>query len=352
MATDSPHRRRRIVGAFAAAVAVLCLVVAATAPAETTAPVLTLGPVSVTNGTATIAGNVGGSPDGSVVAAVNGQPLNVDANGNFSATLDLAGRTSLDFTLRNPATGEVSTISIPLNSNVLGADGTVPSTVLDQLRQAGITIAVPPGGFGSANGLPLQISGSVADKSTLATLAVNGTDVLSLLNPDGTFSVPVPGTSKTVDISATDKQGVNQTSTFPMQHLSSTIKTSGTTVAASGAHGINLTTIKYHTARVKTSKRITMTVTVKDKRGLLIRGAKLRVRAAAFQNSLIRGGQQTTTTNAKGTATFTLPLRAGKFVSKQRLFTVTTATTPSATTHRTTSVRIPQLTKPRKAAHK
>jgi hypothetical protein len=352
MSPDSPHRRRRVVAAFAAALSVLCLVVAGTAPADTTAPALTLGPVSVANGTATIAGNVGSNPDGSVVAAVNGQPLNVDANGNFSASFDLAGRSSLDFTLKNPATGEVSTISIPLTSNIVGTSGTVPSTVLDQLRQAGITITVPPDGFASTNGLPLPITGSVGDKSTLATLTINGTDVLSLLKPDGTFSVPVPGTSKTVDVSATDKQGVNQSSAFPLQHLSSTMKTSSSSVAASSADGIVVTTIKYRIARVKTLKRITMTVTVKDKHGLLIQGAKIRVRAATFQNSLIRGGQQAKTTNSKGTTTFTLPLRAGKFVSKRRLFTVTTATTPSATTHRTTSVRIPQLTKPHKAAKK
>lgn len=352
MSTTAPHRRRMIAVAFAAVAAAVSLMLAGTAPAGTAAPILTLGPVNVANGTATIAGSVGGSPDGSVVAAINGQPLNIDANGNFSATIDLGGRSSLDFTLRNPSTGEVSVISIPLTGNVVGAGGNVPSTVLDQLRQAGINLVVPPDGFSTTNGVPLPVTGSVADPSTLSGLSVDGTDVLSLLKPDGTFSIPVPGSSKTVDISATDKQGVSQTSTFPLQHLTSTIGTSGASVAASGAEGVNVTTIKYRTIRVKALKRITMTVTVKDNHGLLIRGAKLRVRAATFQNSLILGGQQVRTTSTKGVATFTLRLRAAKFTSKRRLFTVTTATTPSATKQRETSVRIPQLVKPHRASSK
>ncbi len=262
MATTSPASRRRLTIALAAAVAALCLVVTATAPADTAAPALTLGPVSVANGTATVAGNVGNDPDGSIVAAINGQPLNVDSNGNFSATVDLGGNSSLDFTLRNPNSGEVSTISIPLNSNVVGSNGVIPSTILDSLRQAGITLNVPPNGFTSTTGQPLPIAGTVANPSTLAA-GVNGTDALST-PAERRLLDPHPRTNKTVAVTATDQQGVSQTSTFPLQHVSSTISTRSSSVAAASADGIKLTTIKYHTTRVKTLKRITMTVTVKD----------------------------------------------------------------------------------------
>jgi hypothetical protein len=348
MATHSPQRLGGLAITLAAALAVLCLVVASAAPADTAAPALTLGPVNVANGTATLAGNVGNDPDATIVAAVNGQPLNVDSNGNFSATVDLGGSSSLDFTLRNPATGEVSTISIPLNTKVVGSNGVIPATVLDPLRQAGITLNVPPNGFTSTNGQQLPVTGTVDNPSTLASLGINGTDVLSVLQPNGDFSVPVPGTGKTVAVTATDQAGVSQTSAFPLQHVSSTISTRSTTVAAASADGIKLATIKYRTTRVKALKRITMTVTVKDDHGLLIRGAKLRVRAAAFQSTLIRNGQQTKTSNAKGTTAFTLTLRAGKFTNARRLFVVATASTPKATARRTTSIRIPKLTKPAK----
>ena len=69
MATTPSHPKRSTASALAAALAVLCLIVAAAAPAGTTTPALTLGPVSVANGAATVSGNVGTNPDGSVVAA-------------------------------------------------------------------------------------------------------------------------------------------------------------------------------------------------------------------------------------------------------------------------------------------
>ena len=86
-----------------------------------------------------------------------------------------------------------------------------------------------------------------------------------------------------------------------------------------------------------------MTLAVKDKRGLLIRGAKVRIRAASFQHDFVLGTQTTKTTKRTGACRSRFKLRVAKFNQRRRLFTVATALTPSAQTSRTTSVRLPRL---------
>jgi TRAP-type uncharacterized transport system fused permease subunit len=94
--------------------------------------------------------------------------------------------------------------------------------------------------------------------------------------------------------------------------------------------------------------RVLPTLIVKDRRGLLIRGAKVRIRPTFWQHTLVVGTQAAKLTDAAGRVTFTLRLRAAKFNQRRWLFTVETASTPSAQATRTTSVRLPRLTPTRR----
>lgn len=328
-----------------------CLVLSAAAPADTVQPLVSLGPVTVANGTATLSGQLGGTPDANVTLTVNGQPLGLDPTGNFSGTVNLNGQSALNLTTKNSVTGETATISIPLTTNLSGVT-TIPSTVLDLLKAAGITLNVPPDGFKILDGLPLEVAGDVLNKDALSSLKVNGIDVLDLIKPGGSFTQTLPGTSKEVTVTATDKQGVSQSSTFPVGHISSAIGTVfGTSVSAAGAMGVKIASVRYVVKGVKARKRVRMIVTIKDKRGYLVRGATVRVRPSYFNRSRLIGGQQAHLTGKVGRANFTLRLRARAFPKAKRLFMVATAITPSAQARKTTSVRIPKL-KRRAAVHK
>jgi hypothetical protein len=80
-----------------------------------------------------------------------------------------------------------------------------------------------------------------------------------------------------------------------------------------------------------------MIVTVKDARGLLVRGATIRVQARGHR---LAKPPRVTHSGPKGRATIALRLRRSAF--GKRLFTVTMARTPSAKARRTTSVRVPR----------
>jgi hypothetical protein len=333
----------RLAAATVVIVSACAFALTAAAPADTVPPLLSLGPVTIANGTATLSGQIGGTPDASTTLTVNGQPLGLDAAGNFTGTVNLGGQSTVDLAITNPLTGEVATISIPLTTN-LGPTGTIPATVLDLLRQAGITLTLPPDGFKVLDGLPLEVAGKVLDKDVLSSLTLNGIDILGLLKPDGTFTQTIPGSSKEVTLSATDKQGVSQSSAFPVSHISSTIGTqSGISVSAAGAKGLKIAKVRYVLKGVKARKRVRMIVTVRDTRGYLVRDAKVRVRPSSFNRKRLVGGQQARLTGKLGQAGFTLRLRAKQFKRPKRLFMVSTALTPSAKAQKTTSVRIPKL---------
>jgi hypothetical protein len=160
--------------------------------------------------------------------------------------------------------------------------------------------------------------------------------------------VPVPGTSDAVVVTATDKQGVTESNAYPIAPASGRSQSSAVSVAATAATGVSIAAVRYTTKGVTASKRIGVTLTVKDKRGLPIRGAKVRLRPAFWQHTLVVGTQAAKLTDGAGRVTFTLRLRASTFNQRRRLFTVETATTPSAHATRTTSVRLPRLTPARR----
>jgi hypothetical protein len=272
---------------------------------------------------------------------VNGQPLGVNASGSFSGTVNLAGQSSLSLGLTDPS-GQAFSLNIPLT--LAGPGGVIPPTVLDALRNAGISITVPPGGFQILDGRPLTVTGSVLNPDSLASLTINGTP--ASLGPGGGFSSTLPGSTREVVVTATDRAGVSQTSTFAVEQLSSAIRTAaGTSISALGAQGLRIASVRYLTKGLKAKKRMTAIVTVKDRRNFLVRDAIVRIRAASFQSRAILGGQQVKTSSRVGQARFLLRLRAASFPKAKRLFTVASARTPATAAKKQTSVRVPKLTK-------
>jgi hypothetical protein len=333
-------RHIAIMGLLAGAVTALAMLAMTTpsAPGEILSPAVTLGPVTIANGTATVAGSLG-VPHSDVKLWINGQPLGIDAAGHFAGAVNLNGQSHLILRLGNAA-GEVTSVTIPLTSNIVGPGGVIRPDVLAALQKAAVSILKPLEGFRIQDQLPLRIEGSVADRGSLVGLTINGKDVLSLLGTDRVFTVQLPGTTKEVSVTATDNQGVSQTSTVPVLHTSSMFTTpAGRSVAAAGALGVRIAKIRYVTKNVRRTKRLRIVVTVKDRRGLLIRNASVSVRSR-FARRIVRN-PKAKKTNRVGQAAFLLRARNRAF--GKRLVMVTLAKTPTAKASKASSVRIPRL---------
>jgi hypothetical protein len=330
--------------ALLASLACFALAVAGTTRADTATPIVGLGPVTVANGIATLSGQVADQALASSLT-INGQPVSVDSSGQFSTSVNLNGQSSLSVSTRDPATEQTVTTAIPLS--LAGTGGVIPATVLDQLKAAGVSVTIPTDGLTSLDGQPVTVSGSVSDPSKLGSLTVNRKDVLGQLGPGGSFSEPLPTGTKEVTIQSTDRQGVSQTEAFGIQSASSTIQTSqGTSVSAAGALGLRIASVRYVLRGIQAKKRISMIVTVKDRRGYLVRDAIVSVRGKASRS--LRAGTGIKLSNKVGRATFVLRPRLARF--GKRLFVIARAKTPTAQVHRTTSVRLPKLHKKRVAA--
>jgi hypothetical protein len=312
------------------------------APAEVIGPVLVLGPTTIVNGTAYVSGTVG-EPNSNLDLTINGRPVGLNVGGTFAAAIDLAGTSSLTFGLRNPTTGRTETTTIPLNTNIIGPGGLIGPGVLDSLERAAVELLEPVGGFRITDGLPIRVEGNVGDPTELASLKVNGQDVLSALSGDGGFSVAVPGTTKEITIMATDRQGVSHLVTMPVVHGSSpgtgAAAPTVTTVSASAAVGVRIAKVRYITRTVRRTKRMRMIVTVKDRRGLLVRNATVKT-WSRFTRRIVRN-PRIKRTNKAGQVAFLL--RTTKRAFGKRLVMVTIAKTPTAVARKTTAVRLPRL---------
>jgi Ca2+-binding RTX toxin-like protein len=207
-----PSRTRLLkIGPILCAALLALLALAPAGRAQVLAPTLQLGPISVADGVVTVSGTVGGSTvtDGRIT--VNGESVPV-VDGRFTAQVRvLSPENLLEIKLGNDV------IRIPLNQDILGL-----GDPLSALREAGLSLIVPPGGFQIVDGLPLVVEGSVLDRSKLAELKIGGVDVLSLLDPSGRFSVPIPATASALEVAITDTRGVAQTSSFAVAHFAQT----------------------------------------------------------------------------------------------------------------------------------
>jgi hypothetical protein len=338
--THAKARHLGVTAVLAGAVAALALLAVTTpsAPGEVLSPAVKLGPLVVANGTVTVSGSLG-LPTSSVHVSINGQPLAIDAAGNFSGVVNLGGLSQLTFRLGH-SNGEITSIVIPLNSKILGPGGVIPAEILAALEKAAVSILKPLEGFRILDGLPLRIEGSVGDRGSLASLTVNGQDVLGLLGQDRIFTIQLPGTTKEVSVTATDNQGVSQTSMVPVVHTTSMFTTpAGRSVSAAGAQGIRIAKIRYITRNVRWTKRLRMVITVRDRRGLLIRNATVSVRSRYARR--IARIPRAKKTNRVGQAAFLL--RAQDRAFGRRLVMITVARTPRAKARKRSSVRIPRL---------
>jgi hypothetical protein len=333
-----------LLAAFLLSFAVLA-VMASSARGDVIKPLVVLGPTSVANGTAVVSGTVG-LPSSTAELTINGHPVALQAGGHFAATVNLAGQSHLSLAIRNPLTGETTTTKIPLNTNILGPGGLLGPGVLSALEQAAVSILKPIDGFKILDGLPLRIEGSVLNKDKLAGLTVNGVDVLRLIGPDGGFKVQLPGTTKEVTVTVTDRQSVSQETVLPVERTTSagpstTTTPVGRTVEAGSALGLRIASVRYRLKGIKRTNRLSVVVTVKDRRGLLVRNAAVGVRSAKAR--AITRNPKAKRTNLRGQSSFVLKVRNRTFGKRLRLVIV--AKTPLAKQRKASSVRIPRLAK-------
>jgi len=327
--------------AVAAVVLTLAFALAAGAHASDKGSRITLEPISLANGTAVVTGSVGRDPDATGTLDVAGQPVGVDASGHFSTVVALDGQSTLVLTL-DEGKGGVTTIRIPVTLLQNGA-----KDVLDELEAAGISLVVPSDGFQIVDGNIPTVSGHVLDRSNLAGLTVNGHDVLGLAGPNGGFSLPLPGgtSSRQATFVATDHRNVSQTTTYPTTTVTSVIKTSsGTSVSAAGAHGVVIARIRFDRKGLLTQRRLGIVVTVKDRRGYLVRGAALHLMGRPVRY-LVNGANRAGFTNRVGVGRFAYRLQKQAFTSTfPRRFSLTVrASTPRAAAKKIVRVRLPLL---------
>jgi hypothetical protein len=316
--TNRRHTRARL--GLLAALALSLVYVSAGSTAST--PLLQLGPIAVANGIATLSGKLA-SDSSNTTLTINGQPVGLDGGGAFAASVPLNGASTLSLALRQAGNEQQTTFEVPVSGAL------IPAGVLDSLEQAGVSLLAP------TRATPLTVSGGVIDGGNLSSLTLNGKDVLGTLGEDGTFSVQLPGTTKVITLSATDKNGASEIIQTPV--------TAPATVNAKDAVGVRFARIAFHTKGVRRSHRVRMVVTVRDLRGSLVKGATVSVKSVK-RGRLLRT-PKVVRTGAKGRVTVVLPLRAVAFGRK--LVVNTVAKTPSAKVSRKQGLRIPK-----KAAHR
>jgi hypothetical protein len=323
--------RRALAGLAALAGAFVALSNAPAAGAENVAPQITLGPTTILNGLAVVSGHVSDESSGSQLT-VNGRPLDVTAGGSFAGVVDLNGQSVLSLSLDDPVSGESSTVTISLTTNLVGLGGLLSPEALAALEQAAVSVIEPVDGFVSVGDGPIEVSGSVGNGGQLAGLSVNGVDALSTLKPDGSCVVPVPGTTKEISVLMVDKQGATLETTYRTTRSSST-------VSAADADGVRIAKIRYFTKGVKKTKRVRVVVTVRDRQNRLIHGAVVKLRSPRTDRILGRAFVQST--NLNGKVTFVLRVRREAFGKRNRF--VAMASTPNATVSKRTAVRLPRM---------
>jgi hypothetical protein len=299
-----------------------------------TAPVL-IDAVSVENGVAVVTGTIDAEH-----VEVNGQVVVLGDDGTFRAEVDIDADALVVDVFDSP--NETVSIRIPIDVLLsTGGDG-----VLDALLDAGISVDVPADGFKIVDGERPLIEGRVLDDSSLGGFEVNGIDVLDRLGDNGMFSVNLGSsrssttTRETVTVVATDHRGVSQTSTFTTKSVKSTIATrAGTSVSAAGARGVRISKMAIDSRSLRSAKHVRVLVTVKDRRGYLIRGASLRLVATPSKH-VANGALRAGFTNRVGKAQFAFRIKASAF--KGGLLTIAArASTPKSTATKKVALRLP-----------
>lgn len=270
---------------------------------------------------------------------INGNPVTMNGAGAFSAVVNLSG--NQDLVLASDDGGTTVTTRIPLS--VLRSEG---GNALARLQAAGISVDVPPGGFQVVDGNSPVVKGSVENPAALESLTVNGSNVLPRLGAGGAFSVTPQGAGLTVG--ATDPLGVSQTTTFSTTSTSTVMETrAGTSVSAEGAQGIRIAKVQLVKTGLRKARRLGVVVIVKDGRGLLIRGAAVRVHGKPLRYMAGSGAVRAGFTNRVGRSRFGFRVHPGAFkqCACTRLKLTVRASTPRAAAKKAFKLRLPARTR-------
>jgi hypothetical protein len=278
-----------------------------------------LGPIAVANGTATFTGTLGPSAAGLSLTA-NGQPLAVTANGAFAGSASLDETNGLRLTLTGAEKGDSTSFYIPVAGTLGTPSGVIPAGVLDQIEQAGVNLVTPVVGDDG-----LTVSGSVADGSQLSSLTLNGADVLGQVAGDHTFSEHIPGTDLGITLVASSSNGASETINRQL------------TVSAANADGVKIVSVRFFKKNVRRNGRLRMVVSVRDRQGRMINGA--RVSVSATKRGFLAKRPHATSTGTRGKTTLTLRVR--KNALGKRLVVLTVAKTPSAKARKKTTTQLP-----------
>ena len=122
--------------------------------------------------------------------------------------------------------------------------------------------------------------------------------------------------------------------------LQSVIAThAGRSVAASYARGLRIAGVRFVTRGVRRTKRVRVVVTLRDRDGLLVRGALVGARIVGSRRLPVTR-QRLAYTHRTGSGTLVLRLRPRALGRRIRVIVV--ASTPSASATKRLSVRLPR----------
>jgi hypothetical protein len=343
------------------------------AASQAVQPLISLGPVSVVGGVASVTGvvNAATSAVGHVRVTVDTNPVAVAVNGQFAANVNV--KANADIVVKaSGAGGETSTISIP--TSAIPSNG-APADALVQLHADAIVLLQPADGFTSVDGTPVDAAIHVKAVVGIAGLDLNGVDLLAKLrigsksktkpssDGSGSSSAPpgqtTPGTpapkpptsarikhstatsvsghSKSVALTVTATNGASQTTTVNVKQISSVIRVGRSlSISAFGARGIRITTVRFDTSHVVGAHRLGVTVTVRDRRNYLVRDAVLMLVPTAHRTTL--RGSIAGMSGVRGTMRFNVPVTSAAL--GHRLYLTVVARTPRASTRVTRSVAV------------
>jgi hypothetical protein len=332
----APTRRLFGLGLVTALVA-LALSLGGGARADLGLPILTIDNVSVDDGTAVVTGTIDASD-----LEINGVPVIVNDAGQFNVTVDLTGNDAgLNLSFIGLHSEDID-IHVPI---ALLQDGASLNRVLDDLIDAGVTIDVPVDGFTLIDGEAIEVNGSVLNTDQLASFMVNDVNVLNHLTLGGLFSFLVPpsgSNNNNVVFVMVDRRGVSQTSTF---RATSAVRTrTATSVSAASARGLRIARVQINRTKLRSAQTFRMTVTVKDRRGLLVRGAAVRLTTKPGRWT-INGPVRAAFTNKVGKAGFSVKLKRAAFPRQavRQLALLLRASTPRASAQKRVVLRLPAL---------
>jgi hypothetical protein len=333
---------------------------------------ISLSPISVSGGMASVAGSVNaavataGSAATKVRVTINGAVVGISAAGTFSAATSVAASGGIVVRADDLSSGSTYTISIP--ASAIPSNG-VAADALAQLDADAVTLMLPPDGFTIVDGLDISASVRVAQLKGIAKLSLNGANLLVQLRAGsstrssssarpsstkpgsvrpGQKSTPAPapahhtafarvsGKAKTVQVTVTAKNGAKQTTTVPVRRVRSVIRIGKqASISAFGARGIRISAVSFGGRFLGRSRTLGVTVTVRDRRQYLVRDAVVMIQPAGRATI---AGSMARMSNRLGRATFGVHVRASAL--GQRLHLKVVAQTPRSNTHVLVSVSL------------